>query len=131
MVRCIHHSWKEAVFFKDIKVRGAKILVPYKPWFHQQTLMASFDGLKFVDIVIDLEFLFLLPEVIGKLYFPSSQPIYRLPKTEFMYKKLCIYPYMFKLQSPSKYSPFDAIHLLRCFFPLLRTVFELIHFDAF
>ena len=23
---------------------------------------------------------------------------------------------MFKLQSPSKYSPFDAIHLLRCFF---------------
>ena len=23
---------------------------------------------------------------------------------------------MFKLQSPSKYSPFDAIYLLRCFF---------------
>ena len=30
-------------------------------------------------------------------------------------KKLCIYAYMFKFQSPSKYSPFDAIHLLRCF----------------
>ena len=26
---------------------------------------------------------------------------------------LNIYPYMFKLQSPSKYSPFDAIHLSR------------------
>ena len=37
------------------------------------------------------------------------------PKPEFIYKKLCIYSYMFKLQSPSKYSPFDAIHLLRHF----------------
>ena len=35
---------------------------------------------------------------------------------------------MFKLQSPSKRSPFDAIHLSRCFLPLLRTVFELIGF---
>ena len=33
-----------------------------------------------------------------------------------IYKKLCIYPYMFKLQSPSNYSPFDTIHLSRCFF---------------
>ena len=30
--------------------------------------------------------------------------------------KMCIYSYMFKLQSPSKYSPFDATHLSRCFF---------------
>ena len=37
-------------------------------------------------------------------------------KTEFIYKKLCIYSYIFKLQSPSKYSPFDAIHLSKCFF---------------
>ena len=37
-------------------------------------------------------------------------------KPELIYKKLCIYSYMFKLQSPSKYSPFDAIHLLRFFF---------------
>ena len=49
---------------------------------------------------------------------------------EFIYKKI-VYPFMFKLQSPSKYSPFDAIHLLRCFFPPLETVFELIDFDAF
>ena len=34
---------------------------------------------------------------------------------EFIYKKLCCYPYMCKLQSPSKYSPFDAIHVLRYF----------------
>ena len=32
-----------------------------------------------------------------------------------IYKKLCIYFYMFKLQSPSKYSPCDAIHLVRQF----------------
>ena len=35
---------------------------------------------------------------------------------EFIYKKLGIYSHMFKLQSPSNYPPFDAIHLLRCFF---------------
>ena len=34
---------------------------------------------------------------------------------EFIYKKLCIYSYMFKLQSPSKYSPFEEIHLSRLF----------------
>ena len=52
------------------------------------------------------------------------------PKTpEFIYEKL--YSYMFKLQSPSKYSPLVEIHLYRCFFPLLKTVFELINFDAF
>ena len=38
------------------------------------------------------------------------------PKTEFIYKKLCIYSYTFKLQSPSKYSPFDTIYLWRHFF---------------
>ena len=38
------------------------------------------------------------------------------PKTpEFMCKKLCICSYMFKLQSPPKYSPLDAIHLLRLY----------------
>ena len=37
------------------------------------------------------------------------------PKPEFIYKKLCIYSYMFKLQSPSKYSPLEAI---------LKTVFN-------
>ena len=34
---------------------------------------------------------------------------------EFIYKKFCICSYMFKVQSPSKYSPFDAIHLSRYF----------------
>ena len=38
---------------------------------------------------------------------------------------------MFKLQLPSKYSPSDAIHLSRHFFPLLKTVFELVDFDVF
>ena len=49
---------------------------------------------------------------------------------EFIYEKLCIYSYMFTLQSPSKWSPSDAIHLLM-FFPLLKTVFESVDFDAF
>ena len=44
--------------------------------------------------------------------------------------KLCIYFYIFILQKTSKYSPFDAIHLLRLFL-LLKTVFELIDFDVF
>ena len=38
------------------------------------------------------------------------------PKMEFVYKKLCIYSYMFKLQSSSKHSPFDIIYLTRRFF---------------
>ena len=33
----------------------------------------------------------------------------------FIYKKLCNYSCMFKLQSPSKSSPLDAKHLSRCF----------------
>ena len=37
-------------------------------------------------------------------------------KLELIYKTLCIYSYMFKVQSPSKHSPFDATHLSRCFF---------------
>ena len=35
---------------------------------------------------------------------------------EIIYKVLCIYFYMFKLQLPAKYFPFDAIHLWRRFF---------------
>ena len=38
------------------------------------------------------------------------------PNLELFIKKLCVYSYLFKLQSPSKYSPFDAIQLLRLFF---------------
>ena len=36
----------------------------------------------------------------------------------------------FKLQLPSKYSPFDVVYLLRLS-PLLKTGFELVYFDAF
>ena len=39
------------------------------------------------------------------------------PKKPRIYlQKILYYSYMFKLQSPSKYSPFDAIHLSRHFF---------------
>ena len=38
------------------------------------------------------------------------------PNPEFIYKSLCIYSYTFKLQSLSKHSPFDTIHLSRHFF---------------
>ena len=41
-----------------------------------------------------------------------------------------MYSYMFKLQSPSKYSPFDTIHVLK-HFPLLKTVFEVPRFWCF
>ena len=34
---------------------------------------------------------------------------------EFIYEKLCIYSYIFKLHSPSKYSPFDTLCLSRHF----------------
>ena len=53
------------------------------------------------------------------------------PKIEFIYKKtLCIYSYMFKAHSPSKYPLFDVIYLLRVF-SLLKMLFELIDFDVF
>ena len=52
-------------------------------------------------------------------------------KWQYVYKNLCIYPYLFKLQSLSKYSQFNAMHLFRLFFPMLKTVFELIDFDTF
>ena len=44
-------------------------------------------------------------------------------KTEFIYKKLCINSYMFQLQSPSKYSPVDAIHIPRFFFSTAQNSF--------
>ena len=50
---------------------------------------------------------------------------------EFTYNKLCVYSHRFKLQSPSKYPPFDAIYLSRCFFHGSKTVFELVDLDAF
>ena len=36
-----------------------------------------------------------------------------------------MYSYMFKLQSPSKYSPFDAIDLLKHFFHCLKQFLDL------
>ena len=55
-------------------------------------------------------------------YHSMSLPIFSniqegtLPKTEFIYKKLCIYCHTFEVLSPSKCSPFDAVHLLGHFF---------------
>ena len=48
-----------------------------------------------------------------------------------LFIKNCVFILTFKLQSPSKYPPFDAIHPLKCFSPLFKTVFELVNFDAF
>ena len=41
--------------------------------------------------------------------------IYKEEPPKFIYKILSIYSYMFKLQSPSKYSPFYAVNLPRHF----------------
>ena len=46
-------------------------------------------------------------------------------KPKLTYNTVCIYSYKFKLQSPSKYSPFET------FFPRLKSVFERIDSDAF
>ena len=49
--------------------------------------------------------------------FPKQHTRGDPPKTpEFIYRNSCVYSHMFKLQSPSKHSPLDAIHLLRHFF---------------
>ena len=45
------------------------------------------------------------------------------PKPRIIYKKSYIYSHMFKRQSPSKYSPFDAIHLLRLFWQQCQLVY--------
>ena len=47
----------------------------------------------------------------------TQHDIYKMgpKKLEFIYKKLCIFSYIFKLLSPSKHSPFDVIHLSRHF----------------
>ena len=42
----------------------------------------------------------------------------------FIYKKFCIYSYVFKLKSHSKYSPFEGIQPIETFF-LLKTVLNL------
>ena len=51
--------------------------------------------------------------------------------TKFIYKRLSIYSYMFKLQSPSKYSPFDAIHLLSNFFHCWKQLLNSLTFMPF
>ena len=51
-----------------------------------------------------------------EMHFQGTESTRGDPKPQNLFiKKLCIYSYMFKLQSPSKYSPSDAIHLLRIF----------------
>ena len=49
--------------------------------------------------------------------------LYNKGPQKFIYKKMCIYSYMFKLQSPSKWSPFYAIHLSRLFLPTAQNDF--------
>ena len=49
---------------------------------------------------------------------------------EFIKKSMYLFLHV-QIQLPSKYSPFDAIHLSRYFLPLLKIVFELVDFDAF
>ena len=55
--------------------------------------------------------------LLCELHSQASSPIWggTQNKLEFIYKKLYIYSYVFKLQSTSKYSPFDAIHPWRLF----------------
>ena len=50
----------------------------------------------------------------GSLFNAGDQIVFNLQV--YATKKLCIYSYILKLQSPSKSSPFDAMHLLRHFF---------------
>ena len=49
---------------------------------------------------------------------------------EFIYKKLCIYSHTFKLQSPSKSSPMDALTYQNVF-STAQNSFDLIDFDPF
>ena len=46
----------------------------------------------------------------------------RDPKNQNLFIKNCVCSYMFKYQSPSKYSPFDAGHLSRCFLHFSKQV---------
>ena len=52
-----------------------------------------------------------------KSFFPEEYDIWGAPpqNRNLFIKKLCIYSNIFKLQSPSKYSPFDVTHLLKRF----------------
>ena len=61
--------------------------------------------------------------IFSQINFKAEEYEGRPPKMEFINKIFCTYSYMFKLQSLSKYSPFDAIHLWRHFFPLLKNRF--------
>ena len=50
---------------------------------------------------------------------------------EFIYKKVCVYSYMFKCQSSSKYSLFDAKYLSRCFSRCSKQFWNLLILMAF
>ena len=72
------------------------------------------------------------PSSHNRMYFgivPIREGTQKYP--EFIYKTLFIYSRMFKLLAPSKDSPLDMIDLSRCFFLLLKTVFELVNFEPF
>ena len=68
--------------------------------------------------------------IISIVVFPLGGTRGSPPKSEFIYKTLRIYSYMFEHQSPSKYSSLNAIHLSRHFWTSENN-FWLIDLDAF
>ena len=100
----------------------------HRTGFHRVTVTTTTTKSK-VESYESTYFIVLIPSVVITVVFlfwlVRRQNLWgETQKTlEFIYKILCIYSYMFKLQSPSKYSPFDAIrflHLPRCFFHFLK-----------
>ena len=58
-------------------------------------------------------------------------PVYGAKNTQNLFIKNCVFILMcLNLSHLQSTLPFEAKHLLRYFFPLLKTVFELIDFDA-
>ena len=69
------------------------------------------------------------PSMLFKLYFIKMFGLIISHPKSLRTESICIYSYMFKLQSPPKHSLFDAIHLSRHFFPLIKMLI-LISFSA-
>ena len=76
----------------------------------------------FRSLILHLIFPPLHPRIQHSAWHLKANP----HKKEFIYKKLCIYSYMFKLQPPSNFFPFDAKHLTRLFFHCSK-VFEFVN----
>ena len=71
---------------------------------------------KYIILIVDFNILhFYISMWMFTFFFEQLKYEGGPKKSEFIYKKLCTYSYMFKLQSHSKYSQFDMIHLSRHF----------------